>query len=410
MKKIGLNEIKIKTPGLQIREKIIEKFGSVKAFAEEIGLYESTIDQYLSSKNLGSSTFKIRTMKAFGMDFNDLYMSDEQQVRYLTSTISWYINDYNQFKDIMIFDKLKQICLQRKLYEDYAIVCRCYAHYFMNQGKKDRAHAYIEVAANSMRGRENIDRFGLYLSELIYMKGKDVSKSVFNKLLVEYNQIIKKVKGPLTKGHMYSNIGSVFESLGDYEKSKLYYKKVFDYHKDSKSRALIYMHMGNVEKTLGNNEKALLNYRKAEKLLSLEDDFIKYVYDEYALYYLKAGDVKKAEKYIDKIFSKESWKISSLNHSFLLTFARIKILLKKENEIINVVKKLLNEIGSGYIYIIKHLSLIEEIAMLKYEDDKLLKKLNKIIVDYYLNNDIEEKYKAALKKILGCISINLYKI
>lgn len=409
MKKIELNEIKVKTPGVQIREKIIEKFGSIKAFADEIDLYESTIEQYLSSRKLGSSTFKIRTMKALGVDFNNLYLSDEEQIRYFTSTISWYIDYYNQFKDIFKFEKLKKLCLQKKLYEDYAIVCRCYAHYFMNQDKKDRAQAYIEVAANSMRGRENIDRFGLYLSELIYMKGKDVSKTVFNKLLSELNQTIKKVKGPLTKGHIYNNLGSVFNSFGDYEKSKMYYKKVFDYHKDPKSKAIVYMNIGNVEKNLGNNEKALQNYREAEKLLSKEDDFIKYVYNEYALYYLKQGDVNKAETYINKIFSDQSWNISGSNHDFLITYARIKNILKKEDEIIDVVKRLLNEICYEYIYIIKHLSLVEEIVMWDYDDDVLLEKLKKVVIDFYLNNDIEIGYEVALKKILGSISINLHK-
>lgn len=410
MKKIKIREIKIKSPGVQIREKIIEKFGTIKAFAKEVDLYEATIEQYLSSKGLGSSTFKIRTINALGMDFNDLYMSEEEQIRYLTSTISWYINDYNQYKDIKIFDKLKKICVQKKLYEDYAIVCRCYAHYFMNQEKKDRAYAYIEVAANSMRGRDNIDRFGLYLSELIFMKGKDVSKAAFNKLLDEFNQVIVKVKGPLTKGHMYSNLGSVFKLFGDYEKSKLYYNNVLNYHKDDRSKGLIYTHIGDVEKFSGNNEKALQNYQKAEKLLSSEDDFIRYVYDEYASYYLKCGDLKRAEKYVDKIFANESWKISDSNHNFIYTFSLVKNRLKKEHEIINVVKRLLNEMSFGYIYFTKHLSVIEKIVMLRYEDDKLLKALNEVIIHFYLNNYIDEDYENDLKKILGSISINLYKI
>lgn len=409
MKKMNINDIAIKTPGVQIREKIIEKFGSIKVFAEEIDLYEASINQYLSSKTLGSSTFKIRTTSVFGKDFNELYMSEEEQVRYMTSTISWYIEDYNKFEDINIFEKLKKICIEKELYEDYAIVCRCYAKYFMNQGEKDRAYAYMELAVNSMRGKENIDRFGLYLSDLICMKVGDINKTQMTKFMHEFDEVIKKVKGPLTKGNMYSNLGDAFMYLEEYEKSKFYYKEIFKYNNDSRSKALIYTKIGQVEKYLGYNKEALLNYNKAKELLSTEDNFIKYVYDQYASYYLKGKHLEKAEEYIDKIFSDKHWKISSSNHRFLRTFSEIKIALNKQDQIVNVIRRVLDEIDDGYIYTASHLSLIDEIVMCKFQDSKLLNKLQETIVSYCLNNQIEGVYKNMLKSILGGITINLYK-
>lgn len=409
MEKMNINDIVIKTPGVQIREKIIDKFGSIKVFAEKISLYEASINQYLSSKTLGSSTFKIRTTSVFGKDFNELYMSEEEQVRYMTSTISLYIEDYNKFEDIYIFDKLKKICIEKQLYEDYAIVCRCYAKYFMNQGEKDRACAYMELAANSMRNRENIDRFGLYLSDLICMKVGYVNKTQMNKYITEFNEVIKKVKGPLTKGNMYANLGDVFMYLGDYKKSEIYYREIFKYNDDSKTKAFIYTKIGQVKKYLGYNKEALLNYNKAKELLSTEDNFIKYVYDEYASYYLKEGYLEEAEEYIDKIFSDKEWRVSSLNHQFLITFCDIKIVLNKQMEIVDIIKRILDEINEGYIYTASHLSLIDEIVMCKLKDSKLLKKLQEIIVTYELNNNIDDIYRNILKSILGSITINLYK-
>lgn len=134
MKKYSLKDIEIKTPGLQLRDKIIDKYGSISNFANEINLYESSINQYLFNKDLGSSTFKIRTAYAFNEDFNKLFLSENEQIRIMTSTISWYIQDYNQYQDINIFEKLKKICLEKELMEDYAIVCRCFAHFYWNQG------------------------------------------------------------------------------------------------------------------------------------------------------------------------------------------------------------------------------------------------------------------------------------
>lgn len=86
--------------------------------------------------------------------------------------------------------------------EDYAIVCRCFAHFYWNQGKRDRGLAYIEVAANIMRNKDNIDRFGLYLSEYLWMKVAYFKKSIQSKELNEFDKTIEKVQGPLTTGYM----------------------------------------------------------------------------------------------------------------------------------------------------------------------------------------------------------------
>ncbi|GAA0734055.1 hypothetical protein [Clostridium oceanicum] len=410
MKKIQIEEVVIKSPGVQIREKIAEKFGSIKVFGEKINLYEASINQYLSSKGLGSANFKIRTTEVFGQSFDSLYMTEEEQVRYMTTAISSNIDLYNKFEDINIFEKLKKICIEKELYEDYAIVCRCYGKYYMNKGKRDRAYAYIELAANAMRGKKNVDRFTLYLSDLILMEAKDMSKTKLKRLLNEAYSNIKKLKESSMKGYIYTNLGDTFSKLKDYEKSKFYYKKVLKYIDDDREKALVYTKIGDIEKHLGYSRKAILTkYRKAENLLDEEDSFIKYVYHEYALYYLKCGYLKKAESYIDKIFFDNSWKISSSNHKFLITFVHIKSILNKETQIVEIINMLLKETEYSYIYTISHLYLIDKIIAWKKNNEKLLKELNKSIINYYLNNKIKNDYKNVLKMILGSIAIGLNK-
>lgn len=383
MKKYTVKDIEIKTPGVQIRDRIIEEFGSISNFSKKINLYETSINQYLFSKDLGSSTFKIRTSYAFNQDFHKLYLSEEEQIRKMSSDISWNIDFYNQYKDLEVFEKLKKICLEKEFMEDYAIVCRCFARYYWNQGKKDRALAYIEVSSNIMRSKENIDRFGLYLSEYIWMKVSFLGKNVQVKEQSEFDRVIENVKGPLTTGYMYYNLGNAFASLKNYEKSKYYYLKVLNYHHNPKVRAFVFMSFGDMEKEMGFSEDALDKYKSAEVLLEREDESLKNVYHEYALYYYESGNFELAEKYIDMVFRHSKSEISSTDNKFLITFCKIKIYLSKTLEALEKIEKLLGEIEGEYIYLENHLLKLDELIDWQKNNKVFLTNLNKLIIKYY---------------------------
>lgn len=401
--KFQLSEIVIKTPGVQLREKIIEKYGSIRAFADAIDLYESSIVQYLSSKKLGSSTFKIRTMNAFETDFNDLFRSDEDQIRYFTSQVSWYIEEYVYKEDIEILEKLKMICLEYGLLEDYAIVCRSYAHFYMNQGKYNRAKAYIDVAVNTMRDRENIDRFGLYLSDKILIEAADMTRPEFRKIVEEFNSTLEQVKGPLTRGHMYANLGQAYFDLGEYQLSKKMFEHVFQCHEDNKSQSFVFLRLGDIEKALNHHDAAFGFYKKAETLLDKSDETIYYVYDEYAAYYLSKGMLTEAEAYIDRIFNNSQWKISASKSNKLDTYIRVKLACNKEDAVIDIIHRLMGEIKESYIYAMHHLSLIDSLISTVEMTEGCLERISRQIISFYKNYTVDEDDTKMLKQLLGSI-------
>lgn len=409
MCKYRLSDIQTKSAGLQIREKIIEKYGSLAAFADVIGLYENSIHQYLSSKKLGSATFKIRTTEAFGEAFNALYKDDAEQILDLASNVSLYIHDYNQLRDIEVLEKLKMMCLENELLEAYAVICRSYAHFYHNQGKTDRAMAYIDVAVKTMRDRENIDRYGLYLSDQIAMKIQEFTKKGFKKAIETFEETIEKVKGPLTRGHMYYNLGLAYFHMNAYSKSKACFEEVFKYHHDNKSVSFVYMRLGDIEKQVGNHELAIQYYKSAEKLLAEDDPTIYYVYDEYADYFYLT-DLKLAETYVDRIFDDKSYRISASKHLKLYTFAKVKIALKKELEVAQVVTRVLKELPDGYIYINHHLDIIDQIIERSNLSTSTLDQLRKTIISYYQRNpDLNIEFSRKLKQLLGSVTLNLRK-
>ncbi len=405
MIKYSLADIKLKTPGVQIREKIIAKYDSIKNFAEEIDLYESSIHQYLSSKTLGSSTFKIRTTRAFECDFNELFETDEEQISRFVSTMSEYIDAYNHVDDIHILNSLKKVVLEKELFEDYAVVCRCFAYYFYNQGLNDRAFAYIEVAVNTMRGRENIDRFGLYFSDMILMKSNYYSTAEFKKITKEFNEVIQKVTGPLTTGHMYRNFAKAYYRLGDLKTSAKYYKKVLSYHFDDKSISFIYMCLGDIKREMDDYDEALKYYKASEKLIEDTDDDIFHVYDEYARYYIHREEFEKAEVYMNKIFSHQTWQIASSDHKFIGVYNTVKVNTSHYDDIKVVLSRLLKELDSGYIYAAHQ---IKKFGESLYELDcpsELVSSLLETTVSYYKQTVLSTTNQQVVKTLLGDLTL-----
>lgn len=400
-----LIDIKIKKPGQQIKDRITDKFGSVEQFSHAIGLYEASILQYLSHAHLGSDTFKIKTTQAFGIDFNSLYVSEVDQIRHYTSTISQYIEEYNKMSDVLILEKLKTISIKRGLLEDYAIICRCFSYYYMNRGNIDRAISYIELAANYMRGKENIDRFGLYLSDLIWMKSLDPVKTPLNKLIDEFTLTIKKVKGPLTNGHMNFNLGRTYLALDNYQKSEHYLNKAFDYLQDDYHLAMIHLTLGDLYTKASQSSLAFKACQEAEKLSNNNPEILMRVNENYAQHYYQTLDLVRARAYINTIFSIQNSQITSKNHDFLYTFSKIMIPYDNGKSLIKISKRILKEIPYDYLYMVNHLHRLDVILETYAIDQIFIHELLALYKNFYRTHKYEAHIKEGIKQIIGTLYI-----
>jgi len=87
MDKLALSDIKIKSPGKQIKEKIIDEFGDISNFAKKINMDTNTVKQYLKETKVGSETFKIRLCRIFDKGINELVKSEKEQIKDMVHTI-----------------------------------------------------------------------------------------------------------------------------------------------------------------------------------------------------------------------------------------------------------------------------------------------------------------------------------
>ncbi|MGX8795398.1 tetratricopeptide repeat protein [Fusibacter sp. JL298sf-3] len=403
--KYALSDIVIKSPGVQLREKIVAKYGSIEAFADAIDLYASSVRQYLSSKTLGSSTFKIRLMRAFDADFHDLYADEATQIRQWTSQVSWTIDTYVFKGDSQLLEKLKMLTLDYGLMEDYAIVCRCYAHFYHNQGENSWAKAYIDVAVNTMRDRANIDRFGLYLSDQLLFTAEEMPRQAFRKSVDCFEETVVQVVGRVTKCQMYANLGQAYFKLGQFEDSREAFSKALDIADVVDSKCFLYMRLGDVAKATGDQELAFRYYEKAAAHIEKKGDLLYYVYDEFAAYYLSKGLLTEAASAIDRVFDDASWTISASKHRKLETYLKIKLTCGDSEAVVKVVRRLLDEIKEGYIYTLHHLSTLARLIEVLDMPTSCLKRISKDIVRYVRRYAVDDESRRVLKQILGSILI-----
>lgn len=401
MEKYRKNDIAIKSPGLQIREKIIEKYGSVKSFADIIGMYDSSVEQYLTTRSLGSTTFKIRLTNEFQKSLSELYLTDEAQIRKMTLSISENISSYNQHKDIEVLEKVKDICIKRELLEDYAIICRSYAIFFYNQSKTDRALAYMQLAVNYLRGKEPADRFVIYLSELIMIEAEISLRSRINKLTSECLFLIDQSNNTDIVCKVFTNIGISLYKMGDYDEAEKYFLSVLDIQKSDHNVAVVLQMIGDIYIIRGKFGQAFEHYSEAEKIVNQNEEWMPPLNHRFAVYYNLIEEYQIAEKYIDLVISKTKHRISSTDNKYLVTMAEIKMHFGKDHEVLGEIKNLLEELGHNSIYAERHLKQLERIVELYRTNLVFLNKINDLLIGFYDESELEQEFIDAIKIVIG---------
>lgn len=410
MGKFKKSDIAIKSPGQQIREKIIEKFGSIKNFADAVGMYDSSVEQYLTTRSLGSTTFKIRLTNEFQKSLSELFLTDEAQIRAMTLSISENISSYNQHKDIEILEKLKDLCIKRELLEDYAIVCRSYAIFFYNQLKLDRALAYMQLAVNYLRGKESVDRFVIYLSELIMIEAEISLRSRINRLISECLMLIDQNDNSDIVCKVFTNIGLSLLKMGDYDEAERYFLKVIETQESDQNVALVLQLIGDINIIRGNYGQAFINYSDAEKFVRQSDELMTPLNHRFAVYYNLIEEYQHAEKYIDLVFSKTRLKLSATDNKYLVTMAEIKMHFRKDHEVLIEIKNLLEELKKNSIYAERHIRQLEKIVELYRTDLVFLNRIIDLLIGFYNESDLDQEFVDAIKIVIGRTVLETYRV
>lgn len=343
MKKLDFENIKVLSPGEQIKKRIIEGFGDIDSFAKKINMEEQTVNKYLQKKRLGSKLFKTKLCEFFLADIDELVISEKDQIKSMVQNISDNLKLYKGNKDIHILSALKIVCIDYNLKEQALIMQRNIAMHYFDIGIADRAIDIIESAINLTKNIELLIKWKselglMYTYQCDYKKSRKLYEEI-EKLLNKINKIDKKTmflyyyrygilenntdnyfnaeslflkslvyaKTSEEIGNATTNIGLSFKLRQDYERAVKYYNKALEIFQDNSNKSRVFNNLAELYKSIKKYDKALYNIKLAFDHID-NGNMSKYFicYQTYAQIQIIRGEYEEVvEKLYDTIIAME---------------------------------------------------------------------------------------------------------
>ncbi|MEF9934756.1 MAG: hypothetical protein RR539_04925 [Clostridium sp.] len=394
-KKLKLNQIKIISPGIQIKNKILEEFESIDSFAEKFSLYPETVHQYLFRKDLGSTSFKIKLTSAFNTGFNNIYKTEKDQIKEYVESITNNISQYNRVADEKMLDIVKNLCFKNEMFFEFILMCRNYSLYYYGQGLINRSVAYASLVLNFTE-RTNNKKLDKYIIELLHIT------STYDHKSIDINKHKKLIKNYISKKpniddreycEICSLIGKIYHNIGEYHNALKYFTSAMEYADSNGVRASEYIHIAREYQCLGNFNKSLYYYDEFTKIIEPGDYRYSYYLEGMAYLNFVQGYYIEAEEYVNKLIKTTKYSIFERKNEFLRTIVEVKLKLSKEEEAIKFIEKCFNRDLRESVYICYNLILIENIIDSNSCSVNFLESLKNIILNI-------KRYNMGIDKII----------
>ncbi len=418
MDKLKFKDIKIKSQGKQIKEKILEKFNSLDEFANLIDLYPDSLRRYLRSAKMPNS-FKLKLVNKLNMGYDEIVLSDIQQITGLVENVFENIEAYRDEKDIKVLKRLKELCLENNMSLEIAKMNRNISIYYYNKKDMGFAIEYMRWAIGGVKNDYDFLVSSMSLLGLMYFFKHDYSKS--KDILEKAEVFLPKLKDNSMLFYYYYRRGVLYSCMyaEDPEKievSKKMFVEALSFAKENfqlgfaiMNIGLVYGKQGIVCKKQDTFQKAIKYYNEALEIF--EEDFNKsVVYNNLADVYKLIGNYEKALHYIKQAFKYLGDKDISKSFIYYQTYVQIKILKGESKQIIEKLKELLERVDDFFIYkdvIIAGIKTIINYGKI-YENIEVLQELDDLIVKLVKGSD--EEYDKELKACSWDIKVILDNI
>lgn len=398
MQKFNFDDIKIKSPREQIKESILEQYDSLDEFAELVNLYPDSLRRYLRSTKLPNS-FRLKLVNQLNKGYDEIVLSEEQQLKKLVDIIYKNIEVYKDEDDINALKKLKDLCLERNIILETAKMNRNISIYYYKKNHLNSAVEYMRWAIGGIKNDNYFLAESISLLGLIYFCKHNYSKS--KEILEDAQQLFLKIKDNNILFHYYYRRGILYSCMYEKQKEKLelsinMFIKALKYTRERSHLGFTIMNIGIVYSKQNIYEKAIRYYNKALEVF--EDDFSKsVVYNNLADAHKVIGNYEKAAYYIKEAFRCLGTKNIVKSFIYYQTYVQIKILKGESTAIIEKLKELLAKVDDFFIYsqsIIRGINTIIDYGRI-YENTKVLEELDALIMK--LREDSNDEYDKELK-------------
>lgn len=405
--KLMVQNIVILTPREQIKKAILEKYTSLDEFAECIGLYPNSLKQYLRRKKLGSNIFKIKLTKALGMGYDEIVKSEKEQILEYVDQIVSNIDYYHKKEGVEVLKKLKAMCFEREMFEEYAVMLKEIGIAYYLKNKLDKAEENIKLAINYLRHKGN-KNYLFYMSQLLFIYYEENDFIKMKKVLCEIEHILIS-HNHIKWDKMHAVYFHMAAAYGKMHKNDLcieYNMKSIECARNKKDIGIPNISIAISYVLEEKYDLALQYYNKALEFFCENDlYYINIVYSNIAYMYKRMKKYDKACFYIDKVFNNNSTEALSTVNNFLENFIIIKIESGKKDEIIVKLKEIMENEKFNSICAHRFIDKIGLIIDMEKYDKRFLESLKQALIciikkDKINNIEIMEKLKKYVGEII----------
>ncbi|MGI6585054.1 MAG: tetratricopeptide repeat protein [Lutisporaceae bacterium] len=339
---------------------------------------------------------------------------ERRQIANNVEVVTKRIGEYNRKEDLIVLEKLRDLCIREKLTVETAKMHRNIGMYHFHTNNSTNAVTAMKLAIDLISRENCFDHLIEYYSELgyIYYYNREYihSKAYYEKaeeLILQVSDIDRHVLFL----HYY-RYGMLLSSMQEYYCSEQKFKNALIYSGDDKDTALIIMNIGLLYKRQKDFKAALRYYSKALCLADKKDMKVKCnVYNKIAIVYKILGQYKKALSYINKAFKCIDDDDMALRFICFNTYTEIKLLMGEKESVLDDFFELLLKVKDIHLYTEQIIQGISNMIVIGSEDRKILKRLENAIIKLIEGNTYENKeYIKELKVCLGNIQLCLREL
>lgn len=246
--KLLLSDIKILTEGQQLEKAILKKYPNMakdRALIEFANLADrspNSIGRYTRSRIIESKSFKIRANVLSGAEF----LNEEEQIAKYIEIVYNNINEYDSEEDIRIFEKLRDICIEKNYNKKLAKVYLIISRYYSIINKSDISIEYYKLAIcmydklNDMlsKTKAKIDLGFIYLYIGEYSNLIDIYEGIladeYSCSLLDQNRLFL----------IYYRLGLALSENDDSSKARKLFKKALTYANDNVLKGHVLKNIG----------------------------------------------------------------------------------------------------------------------------------------------------------------------
>lgn len=333
---------------------------------------------------------------------------DAGDIEKCVEDITVNIRGYKDGKYLMLFQRLKKLCVERNLTLHAAKMDRNIAMNHFYRNNSDTAIGLIEKTILFLEKRRNTDFLFICYSDLglinYYIGEYMNAKSMLEKAAVLLPQVISQLSNDALHCYYYRQ-GLLYDSMLETDIARQFLQEAEKYATNKADKGLSIMNIGMTYRGDRDFSKAFEYFNKALDIFG-EDckREISIVYNNMADVYNMLGQYDKAMEYINMAFELVDENNQSHYFIFFGTYTEIKVLKGEHENIIDKFFDLLSNIKNLFVWRKYVIEGINNIIIACNEDVQLLERLEEaiknLIADVASDNG---EYKQELKKCLNKI-------